>query len=187
MSTGVLTSIKTIGGVTVLAIAAFGCDTRPPIDEAHKPVPASRFDYRLEVDPDSLPTGVAARERRVPGTGQVQMWIENETETPFVIISVDRQGAVTRRQKIVGGRVYLELTPGQRLAGENWQHLEGVDKVLLDLNYTPDVIVRGRSKQTSAVVGVPLPEPFSITAMFGNEMRPIRGQIIYFSASAGSQ
>lgn len=175
--------IQTIGGFTVFAIAVCGCDTVPTVDETRKIAPTSSFQYRLEVDTDSLPAGVSVYERRVPGTGQVQTWIRNASETPFVILSVNRQGNVIRRQKIVGGSVYLEAPARQPATGKSdgreWQVVDGIEQVLLSLNYTPGAIVRGRSLAAGEGVEVPPPEPFSISATFGNEQRPIRGRIIY--------
>lgn len=179
MSTGK----KTIGGLTTVAIALCGCDTVSPVAETRKPAPASSFEFRLAVDTDSLPADVVAYERRVPGTGQVQTWIRNTSDIPFVILSVNRQGTVVRRQKIVGGKVYLEAPPRQPPSGEpgarEWQLVDGIEQVLLSLNYTPDAIVQGRSLDAGAGVEIPPPEPFAIAATYGDEERPIRGQIIY--------
>ena len=162
---------------------------RSPQGKAQKPLPVSRFQYHLQVDPDSLPAGVVARERQVPGTEHVQTWIRNVSGIPFVILSVNRQGTVIRRQKIVGGRAYVEAPQGQQAPDEmqarEWQRLEGVEEVLLHLNYTPDAIVVGRSREAGEAAEAPLPEPFSIPATFGGEQRPIKGQIVYSETSAG--
>ena len=87
------TSIRIIWGIAALATALSGCAERPADGDVRKPLPISRIQYRLEVDPHSLPAGVYARERRVPGNGRVQTWIRNESEVPFVIESVSRPRA----------------------------------------------------------------------------------------------
>ena len=79
--------------------------------------------------------------------------------------------------------MYLEAPPCPPATGasgaRNWQIVDGIEQVLLSLNYTPDAIVRGRSLEAGASVEVPSPEAFSIAATFGNEQRPIRGRINY--------
>ncbi len=176
----------------VVLLAASGvvsCSARPQSgepqnSEQQKPLPASSLQHHLQVDSTSLPTGVTARERQVPGTSQVQTWISNDTGIPFVIDTVDREGSVIRRQKIAGGRVYLQTPPAHRAADEpdtdEWQLLEGVSEVLITLNYTPKAIVAGRELQAGRI---PAPEAFSIAATFGGKAAPIRGHIIY-SATA---
>lgn len=167
----------------MLAVSLCGCDTVAPAGETRKPAPASSFQYRLEVDSNSLPDGVVVRERRVPGTGQLQTWIRNTSDIPFVILSTNRQGTVIRKQRLVGGKVYLEAPPRQpTTAGQDaleWQVVDGIEQVLLSLNYTPNAIVQGRSPEAGAGGFIPPPEPFSIAATYGSEQRSIRGRIVY--------
>jgi hypothetical protein len=155
----------------------------PPGAEARKPLPASTLQYHLELDPASLPAGVVARERRVPGTTQLQTWIRNESDIPYVIITVNRQGTVIRRQKMVDRKTYLETPAVPQASGKaeaaKWQLLEGAEEILITLQYTPDAIVAGREYQANQAIEVPPPEPFSIQATFGGEATPIRGHLIY--------
>lgn len=173
----------TICGCAVLAASTVCCAARSQ-SEIRKPLPGSLYQFRLRVDPESLPEAVRARERQVPGTTQAQTWLRNESEVPFLILTVNRTGTVVRRQKIVGGRAYIDASPRQAV-GENpslepeWRLLEGVEEILLTLNYTPDTIVAGRFRKAGEPAEVPEPEPFSIPATFGGEESPITGEIVY--------
>lgn len=176
-----MTARLSILGMIMPAVALCACDTRPTGDAAHKPEPVSRLQYRLEVDQHSLPAGVTAHERRVPGTGQMQTWLRNDTTTPFVVLRVDRQGNVTQRRKIVSGQVFLATRASGASQAEQWLLLEGVEQVLLSLNFTPEAIVKGRFQPAGASTTLPPPEPFSIAATFDGAHRPVRGRIIYFA------
>ena len=151
-----------------------------PEGRQEKPEPSSRLTYHLEVDSGSLPAGVSVRVRQVPGSDRVQSWIRNESETPLIVLTVNAQGAVIRRQKLVDRRVYLAGSPREEAEHSvQWQHLEGVEEVLLSLSYTPEAVIRGRLPDAGAATEVPPPEPFSIPALFGAEERPITGKIVY--------
>ncbi len=183
-----LRGVSAICGIAIVAAAPVEGVSLLQNEEASRPSPASRFLYQLRVDPKSLPAGVAARARSVPGSGQIQTWIRNDGETPFVILAVNRRGEVVRRQKLVGSRVYIEVAPRAGRAGaeraSKWQLIEGANEALLTLNYTPDGIVAGRSSDKRDISELPSPEPFSIEATFGGEKHPISGEIVYSRASA---
>lgn len=166
------------------AVGLCSCGMRPQSSEMTKTLPPSSLQYHLKVDPTSLPDGVTARERRVPGTDQLQTWIGNPSDIPFVIVTTDLEGKVIRRQKIVGRQVFTESAPPGRTSDESqWQRLPGVEDVLIGLNFTPPAIVDGRFRPAGSDIDIPAPEPFSIGATFGGEPVPIRGTIVYSLAA----
>ena len=171
----------------LVVMSLSGCGMPPPGDEPSKPLPASSLQYHLHVDPASLPAGVVARQRQVAGTTQIQTWIRNESDIPFVILGVNSQGTVIRRQKVVDRKTYIETPAARQATGDadtpEWQLLEGVEEVLITLQYTPEAIVAGRAQEAAKVTKVPPSESFSIQATFGGEATPIRGRIIYSATS----
>ncbi len=180
--------MSTSAGFGLLALlAAVGlcsCGTRLQGSDMKKILPPSSLQYHLKVDSASLPEGVTARERRVPGTDQLQTWIGNPTDIPFVIITTDLEGKVIRRQKIVGRQVFIESAPSGGTSDERqWQRLPGIEDVLIGLNFTPSAIVEGRQRPAGTDIDVPAPESFSIGATFGGEAVPIRGTIVYSLAA----